>query len=486
MINDELRIILVFLSSFFGAVFVLPKLAHIARRIGLLDHPNPRKIHITPRPLVGGIGMVIAATFTSLVFIPIAGFRGFFLGISVLLLIGFLDDFKELGHRQKFLAQIGATLLLIYFSKVSLSSFGDLLGLGDIVVPGGSIVVWLVTIFCVVGVINAINLMDGLDGLAGGISFIAFLFFAIHASFGGNHVLMLLNLAFAGAVLGFLRFNWAPSVLFMGDAGSLCLGFTLAFMALALTQGESGVSPPVTALLLLAVPIIDTIVVMSKRIIRGRSPFKPDRLHLHHILMRYGMGRTGAVRVILGISVLIGCLSLLGPVYNIEEKYLFLLIVIFFLVYVLFSFYILRTLRYSHKFRNNRPKTGEASNFLNIALGFLDFFRIFRKSPRYNVNLELVCSNWQEDKTFHGRILDISTTGCMAFMRDMDILHDKVSLSISFPSDEKRFSVKLPAEHIWVFEQDGKYFHGFKFNEFDGEQEQVMFQFMVRLNKKAK
>jgi UDP-GlcNAc:undecaprenyl-phosphate/decaprenyl-phosphate GlcNAc-1-phosphate transferase len=359
MITTELRIIIVFLVALFGALFVLPELAHIAKRIGLIDHPNRRKVHTSPQPLVGGIGIVIAATFSSLALVPITGLRGYFLGLSLLLLVGFLDDFKEVGHKQKFLAQIGATMLLIFFSAVSLRTFGDLLGIGNLDIPGGEIVIWCVTVFCIVGVINAINLIDGLDGLAGGVSFIAFFFFALHASFSGDVPLMLLNFALAGAVLGFLKYNWYPSVLFMGDAGSLCLGFSLGFMALALTQGSAAAMPPVAALLILAVPITDTLLIMSKRIINGSNPFLPDKFHLHHIFMRLGLSKLWTVKAILGLSFFMGALSLLFPLYLIPEYYLFAAFCLYFIICTVASFFILRLLRYSRRFKKKKPKQGE-------------------------------------------------------------------------------------------------------------------------------
>ena len=221
----EIRVLLTFLVAFFGALFVLPNLSHIANRIGLVDIPNDRKLHLRPRPLVGGIGIIIAATFSSLVFVSLQGTRGFFSGLAILLLVGFFDDFQGLGHRKKFLAQIVATTLLFFLSKVSLSNFGNLLGLGAITIPEIGWLTWGVTVFCVVGVTNAVNMIDGLDGLAGGITFVSFLTFAALASLAGINSLMLLNLALAGAVLGFLKYNWTPSILFMGDAGVSVLGF---------------------------------------------------------------------------------------------------------------------------------------------------------------------------------------------------------------------------------------------------------------------
>lgn len=165
---------------------------------------------------------------------------------------------------------------------------------------------------------------------------------------------MLLNLALAGAVLGFLRFNWYPSVLFMGDAGSLCLGFSLSFMALALTQGVETCMSPASALLILAVPITDAIIVMFKRILRGQSPFKPDKYHLHHIFLRYGMSRNVVVWVILAISLLLGSCTLLRPFYGLSETWLFSLFLTYFTVYLALSFCIVGFFRYSLKVRRRR------------------------------------------------------------------------------------------------------------------------------------
>ena len=116
-------------------------------------------------------------------------------------------------------------------------------------------------------------------------AFVAFMAFCAHASFNGNTTYFLLNLAFAGAVLGFLRFNWHPAKLFMGDAGSLCLGFTLTFMAVSMSQGPEPLIKPVTALLILALPIVDTLTLMTKRILHGKSPFKADKIIIFIIFL---------------------------------------------------------------------------------------------------------------------------------------------------------------------------------------------------------
>lgn len=479
MISFELRTILVFLSAFFSTLFVLPKIANIAYRIGLVDHPNERKVHKTPRPLVGGLGMMISATFSSLVFIPISGLRGYFLGVSVLFLVGFFDDFKEIGHRQKFLAQIIATAMLIYFSKVSLESFGDLFGIGDLELSGSRLAVWAVTVFCVVGVINALNMIDGLDGLAGGVSFLAFLSFAGHSSLIGNQNLMLLNLALAGATLGFLKFNWNPSILFMGDAGSLCLGFSLAFMSLAVTQGDGVKVSPVVPLLILAVPITDTVSVMLKRIVRGESPFKPDQYHMHHIFLRYGMGRVAVVKIILFVSAILCLLSFLGPVLQLPDYALFLIYIIYFIIYVLSSVYIIWIFRQGKLFREKKESFIEKNRLFGIIARRLHVLHLFRKSPRYNVHLEVECCERERGLCFQGTALNISTGGLMANIDSLDRLYENMIVKIIFPLDSGAHSMELPAEHLWMHDHDGKNYHGFRFVTFDGNQRQLIFKFLV-------
>lgn len=489
MISLELRILLAFLAAYFSAMFVIPKIASIARVIGLIDRPGYRKVHTVPRPLVGGIGIVIAATFSCLLFVPLEGFRGLFLGLAVLLFIGFLDDFRELGPRRKFLAQIGASVLMMYFGKAYLVTLGDLLGFGAINLPDIDVVIWLVTIFCVVGVINAVNLIDGLDGLAGGVSFVAFMTFALHACFAGESVLALINLAFAGAVLGFLRFNWQPSTVFMGDAGSLCLGFVLAYMAIVMTQGEGAVMSPVVPLLILAVPITDTITVMSKRLMRGKNPFKADQYHLHHIFMRYGMGRQVVVKVILGICMALSGVTLLMSFYDIPEYVLFGIYLFYLSGYILASFFIVYTMRFSLKYKKRRENEGSRDRTAVIVrslLNGIDLLKIFRKDTRYQVKLGMTCRVKESGETFPGKIVNISNRGCMASIPGLEVLRDKVVVEIYFPIDNDVNTIPLPAEHLWVSETENGCHHGFRFQEFVGDEQTIFLQFMVKFNKRTK
>jgi UDP-GlcNAc:undecaprenyl-phosphate GlcNAc-1-phosphate transferase len=331
---------LIFVTSFFLTIFFLPKLANIASQIGLMDKPGERKVHSIPKPLVGGIGMAMALSIACLLYVPLLFLRGFYAGLILLVIMGFFDDFREVDHWTKFGAQIAAAIFAIYFSDSVLRSFGDLFSFGPITL---GVLAVPATIFCIIGVTNALNMIDGLDGLAGGISLIAFFGFVALSHLNHQPEIMFLSIAFSGAVAGFLIYNWSPSRLFMGDAGSLCLGFSLAFLSIVVTQKEGSVVPPVVPLLILAVPIVDTVTVMVKRIVNGKSPFHADSTHIHHILMRVGFSKTAAVWIILAISSIFTMIGILGVTYRIPDYYLFSILVLYFVGnLILFKFYPIR------------------------------------------------------------------------------------------------------------------------------------------------
>lgn len=323
------------LTSFSVILFLLPVLSRAAVRIGLLDYPQERKVHLIPKPLIGGIGMAAAFFVCSLLFVPRASFSGLYAGIVILLIVGFFDDYREFTHRWKFLAQIFAAILMMHLSKTFLFSLGDLLSLGVIKL---GIMAIPVTIFCTVGVINAINMSDGLDGLAGGIALVAFVSFGAAAFIDNRPDLLFLSLALVGALIGFLRYNWHPATLFMGDAGSLVLGFALAFFSIDLTQHEGTRISPMFPVLILAVPIVDTIAVMLKRVLENKSPFHADKNHLHHLLMRMGYSHASTVKIILLISSLLSLFALSATVMRAPDHYLFLIFALYFFVHLIGSF----------------------------------------------------------------------------------------------------------------------------------------------------
>lgn len=347
------KTIFIFLFSLGGTLFVLPRLMHIAStfvltkegssdvRLSLMDSPDDRrKIHVSPKPLVGGIGMLGIVCLSSILFVTPEdlNLRGYYSAVLLLGITGFLDDFKEIHHKWKFIIQILAVTLMFYYSRTELLSFGNLLSFGSI--DFGFFAIAPVTIFCTIGVINSINMIDGLDGLAGGIALAAFIAFSVLAYINQQTNIMLLSISLSGVAIGFLRYNWHPSKLFMGDAGSFFLGFSLAFLSLYITQKSNTQVPPVAALLILTVPIVDTITVIVKRIIKGRSPFGADKNHFHHMLLRRGMSVPNTAKTIICISTAFSLLGIIGTVYKISEYYLFLVFLTYFIIYLTVSFFI--------------------------------------------------------------------------------------------------------------------------------------------------
>ncbi len=350
---------LTFLLPFGFTVLILPVLSSIAFKIGLIDKPTQRrKVHKSPKPLIGGVGIVLALIICYPFFFYRFTLEGFFAGIAILALTGFIDDLKELSHRWKFLAQIVATLLIIHISQTLLHSFGNLLSFGTIHLGILSVPI---TIFCVVGVINALNMIDGLDGLAGGIAFIASAIFSVLSYISGRHDLFFLTLALAGAILGFMKYNWRPASLFMGDMGSLVIGFSLAFLSIEITQEKSSKISPVIPLLMLTVPITDTLIVMIKRVMRGKSPFHADKGHLHHILLRMGFSHQTTVLLILLLTAIFALIAVWGAYFSIPEHTLFTIFILYFSACFLCSFYIKHFFRFKLKIYQYRARISQIS-----------------------------------------------------------------------------------------------------------------------------
>ena len=257
------------------------------------------------------IAIFLSFFFSVIIFVPIDHCtRGLLAGGLVIFVTGLVDDIRGLSARQKFVGEVAACLTVIVLSKGYLLTLGDLFGFGEILLP-----VWMgvsFTVFAVVGVINAINLIDGLDGLAGGVSLISLVAFFLFGLLANDSTAMLLSAAMIGGLLGFLKYNFYPARIFMGDAGSLTVGFLLGFLAVHTTQNPNGVVSPVVPLLILGVPIVDTIWVMSRRVLNGESPFSPDRTHVHHRFLNLGFEHRFTVVILYGITTFWVFYSVLG------------------------------------------------------------------------------------------------------------------------------------------------------------------------------
>ncbi len=300
------------LASYVLALLVCCGLLHLLRpmamRIGLVDEPGGRKPHEGSVPLIGGVAMFCGFALAALTLdMGLMAYRSFFAAAAILVVVGILDDMHELSSRARFGAQILAAVLMAYWGGVVLGDLGGLAGGGDPFLLSGWEIVF--TVFCTVGVINALNMSDGVDGLAGGLSLVALLGLAYVADSAGLASERTLLLMLVVVVMGFLLFNmrlpWRHRALvFMGDAGSMFLGFAISWFLIAMSQGSDRAMAPVAALWLLMVPLFDTVWLILWRFSQGRSPTTSDVGHLHHVLQMTGMGTTASVWLMLVIAAL--------------------------------------------------------------------------------------------------------------------------------------------------------------------------------------
>jgi UDP-GlcNAc:undecaprenyl-phosphate GlcNAc-1-phosphate transferase len=286
----------------FITVALIPVFRRLAIKLHAMDVPDERKVHPYPIPKSGGMAMAIGTLIPVVIWSARDPFvQSIILGAGILAVFGVIDDFRNLSYKAKFLGQLAAALVAIFFGEVRIVSLGALLP-EELLLPA-----WVsipLTLVVIVGVTNAINLSDGLDGLAGGICLLSFICVGYLAYCGDQTVIAVLAVAVVGAIFGFLRFNTHPATLFMGDAGSQFLGFLAVTLSLKLTQSNAALSP-ILPLVILGFPILDTLTVMLERIREGKSPFVADKKHFHHRLMRLGLFHTEAVFVIYVIQSLL-------------------------------------------------------------------------------------------------------------------------------------------------------------------------------------
>jgi len=289
--------VLPFLLAMVITMLMLPVWGRLAARWHIVDQPGERKMHKSPIPRIGGFAMVIGVAVGALAVVPLeARDRYCLLAAGLVALFGGLDDRFDLDYRLKLIGQLLAAAIVVFGANVGIHeiTLDDRVPLPE----------WLsipLSLLFLVGITNAINLADGLDGLAGGMMFLTLCAIAMLAYGGGELACAALALTFAGAVLGFLRANTYPASVFMGDAGSQLLGFAVGVLSLRATQGSGTVSTAIPVLLL-ALPILDTLSVTVQRLSEGRSPFHADKNHIHHKLLTLGFTHHEAVMVIYAVQ----------------------------------------------------------------------------------------------------------------------------------------------------------------------------------------
>ena len=288
---------------------IIPVMIRLAPEIGMIDQPDLRKVHVTPVPRVGGVGIVVGTLVPLLVWLPFDNLvLSFFIGSFVLLAFGIWDDISELDHYVKFVGQFVAAGVVVFYGDLYVAHF-PLMGMDLLPESIGR----PFTVIAIVGMMNAINHSDGLDGLAGGESLLSLAAIIYLAFLYDSSLIVIVAAAIMGGVFGFLRFNSHPARVFMGDGGSQFLGFGLAFLVLALTQQANEVLSPALPLLLLGLPIADILAVFVLRARGGMNLFRATRNHVHHRLLDLGFHHYEAVIIIYSIQILFVVCAILMP-----------------------------------------------------------------------------------------------------------------------------------------------------------------------------
>ncbi len=297
--------------AFIATIILILLLRPLAVKLGLTDAPAERKAHHGEVPLVGGIAIFLALGIAmfSMGGLFKGSFQAFIGAAFLLVLVGGWDDWRGLSPLIRFAAQMCAGLIMVYGAGIVLTDLGSLTPSGKIFYLGAMAVP--VTVFVTVGMINAVNMCDGLDGLSGNLTLVILAGLGVANTLWGSVIhLEMLNIVSA-AVVGFLVFNqrifWRNKAwVFLGDAGSMMLGFALVWNAIDITLGSPQIVSPAAILWFLAILIYDTVALMVRRIAHGRSPFQADSEHLHHLLVRTGFTVGETIGIICLLAAL-GC-----------------------------------------------------------------------------------------------------------------------------------------------------------------------------------
>jgi len=325
-------IVLSFIWAFVIAVFAIPSIIYVAHLKNLLDEPNFRAVHTNLTPRLGG--MAIFAGFMSAVTIfgtVTPQIQRLLASTLILFFIGLKDDISSVSAFKKFFVQILATGIVMFLGDIKVNDFQGFLGLGHI----DDRFAYAFTFLVIVGLINAFNLIDGLDGLAGSLILIntaAFGYFFFR--FGGSKYEPFALVAFClmGGILGFLRYNFHKAIIFMGDTGSLVCGMIISVMAIEFVQMKAVESAPSIAIAILIIPVFDTARVFAIRIINGKSPFSPDKNHVHHILIRSGFNQVQTVIFLslVNIATIVAAISMA----HLGDNFLIMFFIFYFISFI--------------------------------------------------------------------------------------------------------------------------------------------------------
>ncbi|KGR72254.1 glycosyltransferase family 4 protein [Streptococcus phocae subsp. salmonis] len=316
--------VLVLIGAFLIALCLTPFVRFMAFRIGAVDNPNARRVNKVPMPSSGGLAVFVAFVISSLILLPMAskgqyvGGQTYFqyilpvvFGAFIITVTGLIDDIRELSPKLKMLGILAGAIIIWAFTDFRFDSFK--IPFGGPLLFFGPFLTFILTILWIVSITNAINLIDGLDGLVSGVSIISLLTMAIVSYFflpQKDFFLTLTILVMIAAIIGFFPYNYHPAIIYLGDTGALFIGFMIGVLSLQGLKNSTAVAV-ITPVIILGVPIMDTLVAIIRRSLSGQKFYEPDKMHLHHRLLSMGFTHRGAVLVVYGIALLFSLISLL-------------------------------------------------------------------------------------------------------------------------------------------------------------------------------
>ena len=326
-----------FLTALTVSLVVMPAVILLAEKTGAMDEPNARKVHKKPIPRIGGLG-IYAGFMAAIIFIaikfgldgePLKETVGLLVSSSLIVALGLVDDYKNLPAKIKLLGQICAAAVLVLGFGIRIDfvtdPFGGYLYLEWFAIPA--------TMFWLVGLTNTVNLIDGLDGLAAGVASIASFAIMLIALEQNFILVAVMTAALAGAAVGFLKYNFHPAEIFMGDTGSMFLGFMLAGISVTGAVKSVAAIALVVPIFALGLPILDTTFAIVRRVRGGVPIFKPDKGHLHHRLLGVGFTQRQAVLLMYVISALFGLSAIALTAVSYQIAVLILLLVVAAIIY---------------------------------------------------------------------------------------------------------------------------------------------------------
>lgn len=304
-------IILAFITSFALTYLAIPSIIHVAIKKNLMDEPDERRSHKVSTPSLGGIGIFAGMLFSIIMWTPFEYFgdlQYILCAFIIIFLIGAKDDIDPISPSKKFMGQLFAAGILVFRANIRLTSLYGFFGLYEI----PYLVSIALSIFTILVIINSFNLIDGINGLSGSIGLLISTVLGTWFYFVDSIELSIVAFALAGALVAFLKYNISPARIFMGDTGSLLLGLVCSILAIKFIElhNELSLSPytfqsaPAVAIAILILPLFDTLRVFILRVMQGKSPFHPDRKHIHHVLIDLGLSHMQATGLLLMVNLL--------------------------------------------------------------------------------------------------------------------------------------------------------------------------------------